>query len=121
MDTLPNLLVVFAGWCVGALVFVAVLRWISIPVAALAQATEAGIPRRSGKFAATVLAQSLFHSGPWLLAAVGFFAYEARAETWSLWFYSGFCGSVLAMACVTVWAAARIKRRGNAGGPGNAA
>jgi hypothetical protein len=116
MGPFAILAVVVAGFFAGNLVFVAVIRWVHLVVEARNQiAAVEGRRAASGKVAMLASCQSLFHSGPWLLIAVGYFAYQVYSESWAPWLFAGFCGSVVFLGSVITHAATRIRKRSRVG------
>src|SRR4051812_26527986 len=84
MGTYANIVSLAFGVVLGGLVFARVILWIGMCGQFL-------VDGRSWQF---VLATSLFHSGPWLLALVAEFAYYEYPETWARWFLAGLVGAV---------------------------
>jgi hypothetical protein len=103
-------IVVFAGWLVGMLVFGMLFRWLAVAGATIGERT---VLRRGGGIAKTVvviLARSTLHAAPWLLLVVSYFAYHVRSEPWSTWLYVGFAAAFIFMGVGVGLAGARILR-----------
>lgn len=80
---------VIGGYFAGNLLFIAVLRWIANIIEVRGQVISVEGRAVPGRVALLALSQSLFQSGPWLVAAVVFFAYHVYSEPWALWFFGG--------------------------------
>jgi hypothetical protein len=77
--------VVLAGSVGGTLVFLSMLRWVMLVVAAHEQASLTEVPGAvSRKVALLVLCQSFFHSAPWLILATAYFLYHVYSERWAV-------------------------------------
>jgi uncharacterized membrane protein len=113
--------VVFAGFVLGTLVFVAVLRWVALGYSAYVQASATEPPKSALRTLVLVLCQSLFHAAPWTIIAVGYFAYHVQSEQWALWLFGGFCAALGYMVLVAATAAMRVRRRTLKNGTVNAA
>ncbi len=106
-----TLFVTFAGWSVGLLVFVALLRWPAIPVATVAERRSQGKSPAVSGTVFIILLRSIFHAAPWLLLTLGFVGYQIREEPWSSWLYIGFAASFAVMAVITLVTAVRLRRK----------
>jgi hypothetical protein len=97
-----SLLIGFVGLVTGQFCMRSVFGWASLFYFAQEQLAVLGQPVRKMRVVKLVLCQSFFHSGPWLLATVTFFAYEIRAKPWATPFLLGLFGGVAYM-CVVTW------------------
>ena len=97
------------GFAVGPFAVAALGRWVALVFYASAQVRTALGHRDKRRAVTLAICQSLFHSGPWSVATVAFFAYQTRSEAWAPWFFGGFAVSSLLMGVTTIQFAIRLR------------
>lgn len=101
-----------AGWFTGSLLFVSVLRWSILVAEARSQATRSDNNRGSWRSVVpVVVAQSLFHSAPWLILVLGFVGYEVHSEKWAPWLLLGFFGTISFLGALAGVSIMHIRKR----------
>jgi len=116
--TVAHLAAALCGFFAGTLLFTSSIRWVGLAVEAWSQAARiAGGKPPLPRFALTLAAQSLFHSGPWLALAAAFFAWHVGSEPWAPWFFTGALASLAFMGAVTASALVQMKRARARRGP----
>ena len=108
METVLQLSAPMWGFFLGTLLFARVGRWIqSISTASGDPLDPASCRTRA------VAAATLLHSGPWLLVAMAYWAYQVLAQphapAWD-WFFSGVVAAIPVWAIVTLHYYRRGKR-----------
>jgi hypothetical protein len=99
------------GFVVGNLLFAAVGRWIAGVYTIVKDPTKAGARAKHWKVASV----TLFSSGPWMLVAVGFFAYHVQSKPWAMPLFIGLATAILFFSAITIhfWRKA-LQRQKNA-------
>ena len=87
-ENVEKIVIAAVGFALGPLAFSALVRWVALLL--------------SARGVILAVCQSIFHAGPWSVAAVAFFAYQVRGESWAPWFFGGFAASILLMSVAVV-------------------
>ena len=112
MNWTAGMFVACAGFMAGMVLSSFLVRWLAVVAEAWPQVSGPRAERPSwGRVLLTVASRSLFHSGPWLVVAVAFFAYQVHSKPWAEWLFWGAGVSVFFMATVTIRVAHRIFKR----------
>ena len=104
---------VIGGYFAGNLLFIAVLRWIATIIEARNHVISVEGRAVPGRVALLAFSQSLFQSGPWLVAAVAFFAYHVYSESWAPWFFGGFFAGIAILGIASAHARKAARENGD--------
>jgi len=105
---MERLIVGFIGFFAGYMFLAAVLRWVAVVWETARTSQPDGSRRFSFPMAASV---SAFHSGPWMILAVGVAVYFVHAESWFPPFIIGAGLAAIAFASVVVRLVRHIKAK----------
>ena len=103
------LIVAALGFFLGTAAVSALTRWAQLVYEALSQHRSEAERASRPSAVAVAICQSLFHAGPWSVAAFVFVAYHLKGEPWAPWLLGGFVTSFLLMGSVAVQFVLRIR------------
>jgi len=96
------MIIAMLGFTLGPAAAGALFRWIALLASARDQVRCASGESSTRRAIALAVCQSVFHAGPWSVAAVVFFAFQVRSESWAPWFFGGFAVGFVFMSFVAL-------------------